>query len=45
MVALIIFLVIVIPVIGLLAWLIFDEAFIRIPSGKLGLVIVRGKAT
>ena len=45
MVALIIFLVIVIPVIGLIAWLVFDEAFIRIPSGKLGLVIVRGKAT
>jgi len=44
-VALIIFLVIVIPVVGLIAWLLFDEAFIRIDSGKLGLVVVRGKAT
>jgi len=45
MVALIIFLVIVIPVVGLLAWLILDEAFVRIDSGKLGLVVNRGKAT
>ncbi|HZX53978.1 MAG TPA: SPFH domain-containing protein [Ilumatobacteraceae bacterium] len=45
MVALIIFLVIVIPVIGLLAYLFLDEAFVQIDSGKLGLVIRRGKAT
>jgi len=45
MVALIIFLVIVIPVIGLLAYLFLDEAFVLIDSGKLGLVIRRGKAT
>ena len=41
---LIIFLVIVIPVIGLLVYLLLDEAFVLIDSGKLGLVIRRGKA-
>jgi regulator of protease activity HflC (stomatin/prohibitin superfamily) len=45
MVALIIFLVIVIPVIGLLVYLFVDEAFVQIDSGKLGLVIRRGAAT
>jgi regulator of protease activity HflC (stomatin/prohibitin superfamily) len=45
MVALIIFLVIVIPVIGLLVYLFLDEAFVMIDAGKLGLVIRRGKAT
>lgn len=41
----IIFAVVALPIIGVLVWLIVDEAFVRIDSGKLGLVVKRGKAT
>jgi regulator of protease activity HflC (stomatin/prohibitin superfamily) len=41
----IIFLVVAIPVIGILVWLYVDEAFVRVDPGQLGLVVVRGKAT
>jgi SPFH domain / Band 7 family len=44
-VAWIIFFVVAIPVIGILVWLYVDEAFVRVDPGKLGLVVIRGKAT
>ena len=45
MVAWVIFLVVAIPVLGVLIWFILDEAFVRVEPGKLGLVVARGKAT
>jgi regulator of protease activity HflC (stomatin/prohibitin superfamily) len=44
-VAWIIFLLVVVPMIALLAWALLDESFVRIEPGKLGLLLVRGKAT
>ena len=41
----IIILVFVLPIIGLLVWLLLAASFVRVPSGSLGLVMVRGKAT
>ena len=45
MVAWIVVLVIAVPLFGLLAWLLLDDALVRIEPGDLGLVVVRGKAT
>ena len=45
MLTLIIFAVVLIPIIGILAWVVFDEAFVRVEPGQLGLVLVRGRAT
>jgi hypothetical protein len=33
------------PLIGFLVWMLLDESFVRIDSGKLGLLVVKGKAT
>jgi regulator of protease activity HflC (stomatin/prohibitin superfamily) len=44
-IAWIIVLVIVLPMIGLLAWVVLSASFVRIRSGRLGLLLVRGKAT
>ena len=41
----IIILVFVLPIIGLLVWLLLAASFVRVPSGSLGLVMVKGKAT
>jgi hypothetical protein len=41
----IILLVVVLPIIGLLAWLLLAASFVRVPSGSLGLVMIKGKAT
>jgi len=41
----IIFLILVLPAIGLLAWIIIVASLVRVPSGSLGLVMARGKAT
>ena len=41
----IILLILVIPALGLLAWIILAASFMRVPSGSLGLVMARGKAT
>jgi regulator of protease activity HflC (stomatin/prohibitin superfamily) len=41
----IIFLVVALPIIGLLLWLFLDEAFQRIEPGNMGIVLVRGRAT
>lgn len=41
----IIILVFVLPIIGLLIWLLLAASFVRVPSGSLGLVMVKGKAT
>jgi hypothetical protein len=45
MVAWIIFLLVVVPLLGLLLWAVLDESIVRIEPGKLGLLLVRGKAT
>jgi hypothetical protein len=42
---LIVFLLIVLPALAFLAWFALDEAFVRIEPGKLGLVLIRGRAT
>lgn len=41
----IILLILIVPAIGLLAWVIVAASLIRVPSGSLGLVMSRGKAT
>ncbi len=41
----IILLILVIPALGLLIWVILAASLIRVPSGSLGLVMTRGKAT
>ena len=41
----IILLVLVLPMIGLLVWLIIAESTVRVPSGSLGLLMVKGRAT
>ncbi len=41
----IILLILVLPAIGLLAWVILAASLVRVPSGSLGLVMARGKAT
>jgi SPFH domain / Band 7 family len=41
----VIFLVIVLPVLGFVAWQLLAEARVRIDAGSLGLVIARGAAT
>lgn len=45
LVAWIIVLVLVIPMLGILAWVIIIESLVRVPSGSLGLVMVKGRAT
>ena len=44
-VAWIILLVIVIPMVGLLAWVIISASIVRIPPGRLGLLLERGRPT
>jgi regulator of protease activity HflC (stomatin/prohibitin superfamily) len=41
----IIFLGIAIPLLAVVAWVVFDDSFVRIEPGQLGLLLVRGKAT
>jgi regulator of protease activity HflC (stomatin/prohibitin superfamily) len=41
----IIFLVVAVPLIGVVAWLMLDESIVRIEPGQLGLLLVHGKAT
>ena len=41
----IIFLILILPAIGLLVWIILAASLVRVPSGSLGLVMSRGKAT
>src|SRR6187200_3709080 len=45
LVAWIILLVLVIPMLGILIWVIIVESLVRVPSGSLGLVMVKGRAT
>lgn len=44
-IAWIVLLVVVIPLLGVLAWVLLDESTVRVPSGSLGLVMAKGKAT
>jgi regulator of protease activity HflC (stomatin/prohibitin superfamily) len=41
----IIFLVIAIPLVGVLAWLLFEDSFVKIEPGQLGLLLIHGRAT
>jgi hypothetical protein len=41
----IILLILILPAIGLLAWVIIVASLVRVPSGSLGLVMSRGRAT
>src|SRR4051812_24549728 len=41
----IILLVLVLPAIGLVAWALLTASMVRIPSGSLGLLLVKGRAT
>ncbi len=45
MTAWIVFLVIAIPLVGALLFMAFDESFVRIEPGTIGLMLVRGRAT
>jgi hypothetical protein len=40
-----IFLVVSIPLLGFMLWLLLSASFVRIEPGKLGLLLVRGRAT
>jgi SPFH domain / Band 7 family len=44
-VAWIIVLVVAIPMIGLLVWMVIAASLVRVPSGSLGLLMVKGRAT
>lgn len=44
-IAWIILLILLIPAIGILVWVIIAESLVRVPSGSLGLVMVKGRAT
>lgn len=37
--------VLVVPIAGLLLWLVLAESMVRVPSGSLGLLLVKGRAT
>jgi regulator of protease activity HflC (stomatin/prohibitin superfamily) len=41
----IVFLVVALPLLGFLVWLLLASSFTRVEPGKLGLLLVRGKAT
>jgi len=41
----IIVLILVLPMIGLLIWVFLAASFVRVPSGSLGLVMIKGQAT
>jgi regulator of protease activity HflC (stomatin/prohibitin superfamily) len=41
----IIFLAIAIPLLAVVAWVVFDDSFVQIEPGHLGLLLIRGKAT
>ena len=45
LVAWIILLVLVIPMLGILIWVVITASLVRVPSGSLGLVMVKGRAT
>ena len=37
--------ILVIPMIGVLAWIVLRSSLVRVPSGSLGLLMVKGRAT
>lgn len=41
----IILIILLVPAIGILAWVVLSESFIRIPSGHIGLLLIRGRPT
>ena len=41
----VIVLVLVVPALGLLLWLVFAESVVRVPAGRLGLLMIKGRAT
>lgn len=41
----IILIIIVFPMVGLLLWALLRSSFVKVPSGSLGLVLIRGRAT
>jgi hypothetical protein len=41
----IVFLAVAIPLIALVVWVVFDDSFVQIAPGQLGLLLVRGRAT
>jgi regulator of protease activity HflC (stomatin/prohibitin superfamily) len=41
----VIVLVVAVPVLGVLAWVVIGESLVRVPSGSLGLLLVKGRAT
>lgn len=41
----IIFLLVAVPIVLGLLWILVDESIVRVPSGSLGLLMVRGRAT
>lgn len=41
----VIFLAIAVPLIAVLAWVVFNDSLVQIAPGQLGLLLVRGKAT
>ena len=41
----IVFLAIAIPLLAVVAWVVFEDSFVQIQPGQLGLLLVRGKAT
>ena len=41
----IIFFALAVPILGVIAWVVFDESLVRIPPGQLGLLLIKGRAT
>jgi regulator of protease activity HflC (stomatin/prohibitin superfamily) len=44
-VAWVIFLIVLVPLLGMLLWVVLDESIVRIEPGRLGLLLVRGRPT
>jgi hypothetical protein len=40
-----IFLAVVIPLLAILGWTVFNESLVKIPAGRLGLLMIKGRAT
>jgi regulator of protease activity HflC (stomatin/prohibitin superfamily) len=44
-IAWVILIILVLPMVGLLFWALLRSSFVRVPSGNLGLVLIKGRAT
>jgi regulator of protease activity HflC (stomatin/prohibitin superfamily) len=41
----IIFIALLVPLVGIIAWIALDDSFVKVDSGQLGLLLIKGRAT